>query len=296
MNKKYCIVHNLIKDESRIISSIEDCKDSTERSAYKKFIKTGDVITMGKTIIEPMKNTKQNIKEDLKLDVMSQVISPINKKLTDIMDDYTNRLKSKLINKKVTLFGSVGQPDQPLKKSYTIIVNDVQVNRYKDEFYVVLRGKQENERIDREYYVDIKPLSVEKDEVQSQVLNTTTKPEQPLNEVIVEDRFLKTKHKKYVDNDWNKLQPNIESKYKTSELKYIYEKGWKDGYNFADEKYSTKYARFYKINESTDNVIKKAWDSVKYNYHERDYKVSGVPIMFVDGFKLGYKQAKDNTQ
>jgi hypothetical protein len=46
-------IHNAKMGTFYIVTSVDECKDDTAKSAYKSALEIGDVITMGKTIVEP---------------------------------------------------------------------------------------------------------------------------------------------------------------------------------------------------------------------------------------------------
>lgn len=50
-----CRITNVETSESYIAQSAEDCKDDTDRSAYKSAVALNAVITMGKVIVQPIK-------------------------------------------------------------------------------------------------------------------------------------------------------------------------------------------------------------------------------------------------
>jgi hypothetical protein len=303
---------------------------------------------------------KNKLKESY-LDISSQALSPLNKKVSSIIDEYTKKLKDKLINKKVSFIAAFGiYPNSSPKKQYSnITVNDIQVRSYKDEYYVVISSEDmEN----GDFWLDsMKPVQVNdqtntSDSDQMQQGNDINKKEKLqvpslkehikkiINEILREDKFelSNEKNKAIIDTNWNSQLKYGNKAIQYADPKFIYSQGFRDGYDYAEEKYDVNskplneaFSRQHykkiadiikkikdesikkeltaefislfksdnprfkeelfrnKINESADitthNVIKKAWDSVKHDYSEQDYKVSGVPIMFVDGFKLGFK-------
>lgn len=54
MKIKAVKIHNLDDETVRIARSINDCADALERSAYQSCVELQNVITMGKTIAEPV--------------------------------------------------------------------------------------------------------------------------------------------------------------------------------------------------------------------------------------------------
>lgn len=46
-------IHNCETGKFYIVNNVDECKDSTDKSAYNSAMEIGDVITMGKTIVEP---------------------------------------------------------------------------------------------------------------------------------------------------------------------------------------------------------------------------------------------------
>jgi len=48
-------IHDLTTFKSYTVSSREECRDDTDRSAYDMAVMLGDVITMGKVIAEPVR-------------------------------------------------------------------------------------------------------------------------------------------------------------------------------------------------------------------------------------------------
>lgn len=46
-------IHDCVTGENYMATCEKDCKDETDRSAYKEAVRLNDVITMGKTIAWP---------------------------------------------------------------------------------------------------------------------------------------------------------------------------------------------------------------------------------------------------
>jgi hypothetical protein len=46
-------IHDLNDGSIYVAKSVEDCKDSTDKSVYQEVVSSGEVITMGKVIGEP---------------------------------------------------------------------------------------------------------------------------------------------------------------------------------------------------------------------------------------------------